>query len=71
MGIEDAAWESLYPGAEGAGEVSRFWSPPKAESLRNPYIPAPKAPGKSYDFGLRKTPNPLKSLYPGPEDARS
>ncbi|WP_374973305.1 GTP-binding protein, partial [Spongiibacter marinus] len=38
MGIEDArlveAWESLYPGAEGAGKILRFRSPQKAESLR-------------------------------------
>ena len=51
MGIEDArlleAWESLYPGAEGAGKISRFWSPQKAESLRNPYILELKAPGVS------------------------
>ena len=62
MGIEDArlleAWESVYPGAEGAGETSRFWSPQKGESLRNPYITAPKAPEKFYDFGVPQRRNP-------------
>ena len=57
MGIEDArlleAWESLYPDAEGAGKISRFGRPQKAESLRNPYIPVPKAPG---NFAILESP---------------
>ena len=60
---------SQQPGAEGAGRIWRFRSPPTAKSLRNPYIPAPKAPGEIAISGSRKGQSFRETLYPGAEGA--
>ena len=52
------------PGAEGAGGKLRLWVPQKSEILKESMeftlsrcsrFPAPKAPGKSYDFEIPKS----------------
>ena len=58
-----------HPGAEGAGKILRFWSPPRRKSSWNRHIPAPKAPGKFRGLEYTKCHILKKSTHPGAEGA--
>ncbi len=60
---------ALHSGAEGAGKSLRLQHVPNAKSLRDPYIPAPKAPDMLTILVPSKGKVLKESLYSGAEGA--